>query len=186
MSSTRSGGRSAIVRTRILAAASDLVAEQGLQSVTIPEIARRAGVAPTSLYRRWGNSGALLLDMAAEKLEQKYPLPDEGSVEKDLKMWTQRVAAGLSTSTDEANFFRILLAVSDITPEKRIAALTPRIEQLKSMLKRGQERGELSPGIDDVINYLLAPLYMRALIGLPTDNSLAEQLVNRLLKPMPT
>ncbi|WP_116610289.1 TetR/AcrR family transcriptional regulator [Paraburkholderia unamae] len=183
MSSTRSGGRSAIVRAKVIAAASDLVAEKGLQSVTMPEIAQRASVAPTSLYRRWGNLGALLLDMAVERLEQKWPLPNEGSIEKDLKIWSERVAVGLNSSTDEANFFRVLLATSDVTPEKRIAALTPRIEQLKSMLERGRARGEPAPDIDDVINHLFAPLYLRALVGLPVDKALAEQLVDRLLTP---
>lgn len=180
MSSTRTGGRSAIVRAKVLAAASDLVTSKGLQNVTMPEIAQRAGVAATSLYRRWGDVGSLLLDMAVERLSHKWSLPDEGSIEGDLKCWSGRIALGLKANK-EANFFRVLLATSDVAPEKRIRALAPRLEQLEHMLQRSRARGEKTPSIDDVVNHLLAPLYIRALVGLPVDKTLAAQLVERLL-----
>ncbi|GHO98997.1 TetR family transcriptional regulator [Reticulibacter mediterranei] len=184
MSSTRSGGRSAIVRARVLAAASDLVTTKGPQNVTIPEIAQRAGVAASSLYRRWGDVGALLLEMAAERLAQKFPLPDEGSIEGDLRCWTEKIVLGLN-STEEPIFFRILLAAGDVAPEKRIKALAPRREQLQAMLERGRARGERTPTVEDLVDHLLAPLYMRALVGLPVNEALAKHLVERLLNTPP-
>ncbi len=180
MSSTRTGGRSAIVRAKVLAAASDLVATKGLQNVTMPEIAQRAGVAATSLYRRWGDVGSLLLDMAVERLAHRWPLPDEGSIEEDLKCWSERIALGLN-SPEEPNFLRVLLATWGVAPEKRIKALAPRVEQLQNMLQRSRARGEATPSVDDLVDHLLAPLYMRALFGLPIDKIFAEQLVERLL-----
>jgi len=183
MSSTRSGGRSAIVRAKVLAAASDLVATKGLQNVTMPEIAQVAGVAATSLYRRWGDVGSLLLDMAVERLSQKWPLPDEGSLEDDLKCWGERIALGLNST--ERFFFRVLLATSDVAPEARSRALAPRVEQLEAMLDRGRARGERTPSVDDVLDHLLAPLYMRALLGLAVDKALAGKLVERLLRAPP-
>ena len=180
MSSTRTGGRSAIVRTKVLNAASELATTKGLQNVSMPEIAQRAGVAVTSLYRRWGDVGSLLLDVAVERLAHKWPLPDEGSIENDLKCWGERIALGLN-SPEEPTFFRILLATSDVAPEKRIGALAPRLEQIQAMLQRGSARGETTPSVDDVVNHLLAPLYMRALIGFPVDMAFADQLVDRLL-----
>jgi AcrR family transcriptional regulator len=164
----------------VLAAASDLVATKGLPNVTMPEIAQRAGVAATSLYRRWGDVGSLLLDMAVERLSHKWPLPDEGTIEEDLKCWSERIALGLK-SNKEANFFRVLLATSDVAPEKRIGALAPRLEQLQNMLQRSRARGERTPSVDDVVDHLLAPLYMRALLGLSLDKTFAAQLVERLL-----
>jgi len=183
MSSTRSGGRSAIVRAKVLAAASDLVATKGLQNVTMPEIAQRAGVAATSLYRRWGDVGSLLLDMAVDRLAHKWPLPDEGSIEDDLKRWSERIALGLN-STEEPKFFRVLLATTDIAPEKRIKALAPRREQLEAMLQRSKMRGERTPSVDDLIDHILSPLYMRALVGLPVDKARAKLLVERLLNAL--
>lgn len=181
MSSIRTGGRSAIIRAKVLAAASELVASNGLQNVTMPEIAQRAGVAATSLYRRWGDIGSLLLDMATERLSQKFPMPEEGSIKEDLKYWCGRIAAGLNSS-DEPDFLRVLFATWDLTPEKRKKALAPRIEQIETMLQRGRARGEMTPSLEEVLDHLLAPLYIRALLGIVVDESLAEELVERLMK----
>lgn len=180
MSSTRLGGRSAIVRAKVLAAASDLVATKGLKNVTMPEIAQLAGVAATSLYRRWGNVNSLLLDMSVERLAQKFPVPDEGSIERDLVRWTERIALGLN-STEEAKFFRVLLATSELAPEMRMKALAPRLEQLEAMLQRSKARGERAPTIDDIIDYIISPMYMRALLGRPVNKAFAKQLVKRVL-----
>jgi len=180
MSITRAGGRSAIVRAKVLAAASELVATQGLRNVTLPEIAQRAGVAGTSVYRRWGDINSLLLDMSVERLAQKFPVPDEGSIKKDLELWGERIALGLN-STEEAKFFRILLATSELEPEQRMKALAPRLEQLEAMVQRSRSRGEKAPSVDEIFDYIISPLYMRALLGRPVDRSLANQLVHRLL-----
>lgn len=180
MSSTRSGGRSAAVRAKVLAAANDLVAAKGLHGVTMPEIAQRSGVAATSLYRRWGDIGSLLLDMAIERLAQKWPLPDEGTIEGDLKFWSRRIAVGLNAA-GEATFFRVLLATWKAAPDNREDIFTSRREQLEAMLQRGRARGERTPLIEDVIDHLLAPLYMRALLGLPVNEAFADKLVRRLL-----
>lgn len=180
MSSSRPGGRSAANRAKVLAAARELVAAKGPQNVTMPEIAQRAGIAATSLYRRWGDLGSLLLDMAVERLGEMSPLPDEGSVAADLRAWSGRIADGLKTP-GEAMFFRVLLATWDVAPDRRAMALLPRREQLEAMLARGRARGEAVPAIDEVMDHLLAPLYMRALVGLPVDRALAERLVERLL-----
>ncbi len=164
----------------MLAAASDLVSTKGLGNVTLPEIAQRAGVAATSLYRRWGDVGSLLLDMAVERLAQEFPLPDEGSIEEDLKCWSRRIARALN-SPAEPNFLRVLLATWEVAPETRISALAPRVEQLQNMLGRSRARGERTPSLEEVIDHLLAPLYMRALFGLSVNEAFAEQLVERLL-----
>lgn len=181
MSSPRPGGRSAIVRAKVLAAASELVMEKGAHNVTMPDIAQRARVAATSVYRRWEDVGSLLLDMAADRLADKSPLPDEGSLDADLKRWAGRIADGIN-SADEPTFLRVLFATSDTTAEKRGAALAPRVAEIEAMLERGRARGEKPPSVNDVIDHLLAPLYLRALIGLRVDRPFAEGLVDRLLK----
>lgn len=181
MSRVRSGGRSAAVRAKVLASARDLVLSRGVQNVTIPEIAQHAGVAPTSLYRRWGNVSALLLDMAVNRLADRWPLPDEGSVEADLKTWSACIVRGLN-APEEPSFLRILLTSWDLPPAKRVEALTPRLTQLEEMLQRGTDRGEAVPPVEDVVDHILAPLYMRGLLGLPVDEAYAERAVDRLLQ----
>ncbi len=46
----------------ILTAAVDLLAERGLAAMSIEEVAARAGVGKTTIYRRWPSKGLLALD----------------------------------------------------------------------------------------------------------------------------
>ena len=56
----RPGGRSARVQAAVYAAVGELVSEGHRDSVTVPQVAERAGVNPTSVYRRWGSVDALM------------------------------------------------------------------------------------------------------------------------------
>ncbi|MGW5160998.1 TetR/AcrR family transcriptional regulator, partial [Nonomuraea wenchangensis] len=62
------GGRSARVRAAVHQAVTDLVGEHGYGNFTIGDVAARAGVADTSLYRRWGNLQTLLGDVLLTRL----------------------------------------------------------------------------------------------------------------------
>ncbi len=70
----RPGGRSARNKAAVFEAAAALLAEQGHEAVTMTDIAERAGMAPTSLYRRWGDVRALMMEVAVEKLMRERPL----------------------------------------------------------------------------------------------------------------
>jgi len=63
----------------------------------------------------------------------------------------------------------------------RSAVLTPRSKQISTMLARARERGEKTPSTSEVLDHLLAPLYVRALFGSPANEAFAETLVERLL-----
>ena len=67
---TRPGGRSARVRDAVHKAVVELLAD-GEIDVAIPKIAERAGVNPTSIYRRWGSRDHLLLDAAVTRLRKR-------------------------------------------------------------------------------------------------------------------
>lgn len=70
----RPGGRSARVQDAVHKATCQLLDEQGRASVTVPMIAARAGVTPSTIYRRWGDVVELLADVAIERLR-----PDIGT-----------------------------------------------------------------------------------------------------------
>ena len=48
------------------------------------------------------------------------------------------------------------------------------------MLDRAQKRGEWAPSAFEVIDYLLAPLYVHGLFGATGDNGVVECLIDRL------
>jgi AcrR family transcriptional regulator len=179
---SRPGGRSARTRAQVFGAAAALVAERGHDKVAMTDIAERAGVAATSLYRRWGDVRALIMEVAVEQLMREWPLPDTGSLDGDLRLWARRVAASLR-SHEGSSFFRAFIATAapagSAGPERTLA-LNRRLEQIVTMLERARQRGETPPTVAEVMDHLLAPLYVRALFGTPADEAFAERLVERL------
>ena len=64
----RQGGRSARIQEAVHAATQALLNEVGRGEINVPMIAERAGVTPSTVYRRWGDLAQLLADTAAERL----------------------------------------------------------------------------------------------------------------------
>jgi AcrR family transcriptional regulator len=183
MSTSRTGGRSARVREAVFEAASALLLERGLGGVSMPDVAQRAGVAATSLYRRWGGVTELLMDLAVERLERESPLPDTGSLAGDLSVWGRGVAR-IMRSPEGSAFFRVLVATAPASGSDaaaRSGALYRRFGEIEAMLDRARARGEAVPTGWDIIDHLLAPLYVRTLVGAPPDEVFAQALVDRLL-----
>ena len=183
MRKPRPGGRTAQTRAAVFAAVEALLAEKPPAEVSMVEIAERAGVAATSLYRRWGDVRALLMEVAVERLMQDWPLPDTGTLRGDLTAWTKAIAASLANPAGSI-FFRVYVGTAPASGEEnsgRAQALMRRIEQIGAMLERAWARGEAAPHVFEVTDHLLAPIYMRVLFGFPVDESTAEGLVTYLL-----
>lgn len=176
----RPGGRTARTTEAVYAAVNGLLAERPSAEITLPMIAELAGVAATSLYRRWGDVRTLLLEAAVARLVREQPLPDTGSLRRDLVTWARAVATSLATH-DGAVFLRIQVGFGVAGPESQ-RAMAPRLEEIEDMLKRARARGELAPDILQVTDHLLGPLYMRALFGAPADEAAAEGLVDDVLQ----
>src|SRR4051812_27430671 len=98
----RTGGRSAAVASAIRYAVEELVRERGAERVTIPMVAERAGVNPTSIYRRWGDAATMLNDIATYRLDPDRPLPGTGDLRADLIGWTGELVAHYSKPINAA------------------------------------------------------------------------------------
>jgi AcrR family transcriptional regulator len=180
----RPGGRTAQTKSSVFDAVRALVTERGYSSLTMTDIAEAAGVAATSLYRRWGDVRVLVMEVAVERLVQEHPLPDTGTLSQDLQVWARSIAASLSSKEGSSFFQAFIASALPAGPDSaaRRAALKPRVAQLETMLDRARARGEAAPPIEDVVDMLLAPLYTRTLFGMPANEALADRLVQRLLR----
>ncbi|MGQ2994533.1 TetR/AcrR family transcriptional regulator [Variovorax sp.] len=180
---SRPGGRTARTKEAALEAATALMAERKGEAITMAEVAERAGVAPTSLYRRWPDVRALIAEAAVGQLMREQPMPDTGSLRGDLCAWAR--AAAQQIASGESVLFQALAANAASAGAGRKASgaepLQPRGRQIAAMLERARERAEAAPPVADVLDHVLAPLYMRALFGAPADADYAEKLVDRLL-----
>ena len=183
MPKPRPGGRSTRIRAAVFNAADALLAVKKPAEVTMLDIAERAGVAASSLYRRWGDVQALLMDVATDRLMRDSPLPDTGALRGDLLGWAKSVATSLA-NPDSSVFVRVFLATAP-TPETNAAArgeaLIRRRDEIEALLERARQRGEPAPQVGEVIDCILAPLYLRMLFGTPEGEGYATDLVDRLL-----
>jgi AcrR family transcriptional regulator len=175
----RPGGRSAVVRERVYAAVGQFVGEGRRESMTIPQVAERAGVNPTSIYRRWGTIDALLEEVAVAVLTRDEPMPDTGSVAGDLRAWAGAIAADI-TRPQRRTYLRALISTRN-DPVESCPCWSQRIEQAEQMISRARQRGEAAPSAAQVMDHVVAPLYHHAVFGLAVDPDYADALVGDVL-----
>ncbi|MEW1862901.1 TetR/AcrR family transcriptional regulator [Streptomyces sp. NPDC088194] len=180
----RPGGRSARVGAEVHQAVTDLISERGYGNFTVGDVAARAGVADSSIYRRWGRLETLLTDVALTRLNAQSPMPDTGSLAGDLHTYAANVAREI-TGPDGPALLRLAFALSNNGEEGRRAGDDLRAErtrQLQSMLDRAHDRGEHAPDAFTVLDHILAPMYIRVLFGIvPLTPEYVDGLVDRLL-----
>lgn len=179
MANKRPGGRSERVRAAVHQAVTDLVAERGYGNVTVGEVAARAGVADTSIYRRWGTLEALTMDVAITWLTTNSPIPDTGSLDGDLRAYAAGVARDVSGPEGLA-VLRLVIALSD-TGEAGVAARDQFVAERGRQLREMLDRAENSPDALEVLDHILAPIYVRTLFGAgPLTPAYVDSLVDRL------
>ena len=79
----RPGGRSARVRRAVLDAALDVLHAHGMEGLAVTDVAARAGVHETSIYRRWGTREHLIVDALLEEAEEHLEMVKELRSEKE-------------------------------------------------------------------------------------------------------
>lgn len=97
----RTGGRSERVVTAVLDATLAEVGRVGFAALRLEDVAERAGVAKTTLYRRWPTKARLVFDaLRAHAVEEE--IPDTGSLRADLLLMVERLQRTMTTPAGRA------------------------------------------------------------------------------------
>lgn len=155
----RTGGRSARVQTSIYAAVRDLSQEQERSELSVPMIAARAGVTPSTIYRRWGDLTALLADAAVERLRPDEPV-DCGNLRDDLRTWLEVYLEEMSSAPGRELMRDVVASSATLCSGKCLNMVR---DQLQIIIDRAQERGEQSPSSDELVDAVVAPVIYRIL-----------------------
>ncbi|MFJ8825424.1 TetR/AcrR family transcriptional regulator [Streptomyces sp. NPDC102467] len=158
---TRPGGRSARVQESVHTAVRELVDEAGREALTVPLVAARAGVTPSTVYRRWGDLQELLSDVAVERLRPETGPADLGSLRADLDAWAEQFLDEMASPPGRAYIRDALLGDPDGTNAGRCSAYAA--EQIDAVLNRATRRGEAVPDTERVIDRVVAPMMYRIL-----------------------
>jgi AcrR family transcriptional regulator len=130
----------------IVSAAVAIFLDGGLQRMTVPGVAAAAGVAKTTVYRRYPSPSQLAL-AAIGRLNASIAEPDTGSARGDLIVTLEAVRRRIdptvtATVLVEAQEHPEIL---DIAREKMIG---PAVERFRRVLSKGVQSGELQPQLD--------------------------------------
>ncbi|MFL6057205.1 MAG: TetR/AcrR family transcriptional regulator [Actinoallomurus sp.] len=127
-----------------------LAEEGGVAGVSIEAVAARAGVGKTTIYRRWPNKEALIIDALAA-LKEPFPEPRGESVREDLIALARAFVADKSDKKRMDCYWSVL-GSSERYPELMARftreVIEPRREVMREILRRGIASGELRPDLD--------------------------------------
>jgi AcrR family transcriptional regulator len=142
--------RSAAADAAILAATREALVELGWSKLTLGDVATRAGVAKTTLYRRWAGKNELVVDAVAE-LFGELELPDRGSLTADIEGVVLQFAALLARPEAKSGLMAVVAeSTRDDALRERIRSSI--VEPQKGLVLEGraraQARGELPPESD--------------------------------------
>lgn len=179
-SMTRPGGRTARVRDAVLRATGDLLADSGFAALDLAEVARRADVGRTTVYRRWGTPTALVADLLVAMAEESSPRTRTGSIADDLRANARLVQSTLADER-QGTLFKAVVVAGACDSEAAHALhgfYATRIDEWAPCVEEAVGRGELPAGTEarQVIAAVSAPLYYALLqSGQPLTEELAEQ-----------
>ncbi len=174
----RLGGRSAQVRRAVFEATMDLLQARGYEALSIAEVAARAGVHETSIYRRWKTKETLVLEMLRARAQEELPIPDTGSVRSDLIALLQEVIQFLHSPIGWA-MLQMGVLTKDLTSSRHFY-WADRLQQFNMLVERAKARGEVPIQIEPqlLLETVIGPVYVRFLL---TDELLDETLPERIV-----
>ncbi|MEX2983700.1 TetR/AcrR family transcriptional regulator [Streptomyces sp. C36] len=161
----------------ILHATRTALVELGWGKLTMGDVAARAGVAKTTLYRRWASKNELVVDAVAALFDEHLELPDRGSLQADIEGVVLRFAALLERPETKT----ALMAV--VAESTRDDALRDRIrsaivDRQKSLVllgrERAQARGELPREDDPEVAARTADLIFDVIAGAVVHRTLVS------------
>jgi AcrR family transcriptional regulator len=163
----------------VLDATAAELARQGYAAMRIEDIAARAGVHKTTIYRRWPTKAELVIAMVEARSTERVPVPDLGSLEADLHAFATSIIENLAR--DGASIARAVVAAAATEPELREGAAAfwaRRFEVASEMVDRARARDEIpaDTSADSLIECLIGPLFVRVLLtDVPLDDGLAQR-----------
>jgi AcrR family transcriptional regulator len=151
-------------RATVLAYATELLESRGVGGFSIDEVARRSGVAKTTIYRHWHTREDLILE-ACSTMDGDYTTPDTGTVHGDLRAFV----ADISDMVRNAGWASVLPSVIDAAERSPdFAVVHSRIQRghaapVHEIIERATARGELPAGADAAVATasLLGPVFYR-------------------------
>lgn len=173
---------STAARAELLRATAELLVTEGIAAVSVEAVARRAGVAKTTLYRHFGGIDGLVFAAAAASVSETDG-PDTGSLAGDLRE-IHRCYLEIARSSTNREVFAWMLTRAMQSPEAAALFRRERIQPRGPTvvaLQRAIARGELPPttDVDLAMHVIQGPLISKRIID---DTDLTDDELDALVE----
>jgi AcrR family transcriptional regulator len=183
--------RSEKARQAILDAAIELLLEEGVEAVSMDEVADHAGVSKATIYRWWPSKETLTLDALYHEWETRAPTrADTGSLRGDLLALLRPWIRQLHTRP----YGRVLAALiteartdPEFAKEYRAHFVELRRDPARLIFRRAIDRGEIpaTTDVDLALDLIYGPVYHRLLHDhAPLNDRFLRDLVDAVLRSL--
>lgn len=155
-------------KAAIMATTLKLLAERGVAATTIDAISERSGVAKTTIYRHWPSKPEVVVDAIGSVLDAPVD-PDTGDLTGDLCALLHGLAEGLADEPLQGLMSSLMEAAAH---DAELADLhrrhvACRHDVVRQALRRGIDRGELSPDVDfdEIVAQLAGPIFYQQMVA---------------------
>ncbi|MFK8908667.1 TetR/AcrR family transcriptional regulator [Streptomyces sp. YS-3] len=172
-------------RAAALAAARDLLIEQGWSAVTHVAVAARSGVGRTTLYRHWPDASGLVRDVIAERISTAHT-PPTGVLRDDLVRELDGLRRLLHDPVSDRGLRAVIerAGVDPVFAQLKEALYREGSRVFRTVLDAAKARGELAADLDPdlAVDQLAGPLmYRRLLAGRQITAEYVERVVDDFL-----
>ena len=170
----------------ILETAIDLVIELGFRTVSVESLAAKTGVAKTTIYRRWPNKAAVVMDAFMERLSGTQFPPNRRPTES-VRLQMHSMARAFRSK--DGVVLKALLAEAQFDAELATAIrerwTLPRRKLALAVFQQAISQGELRSDIDleATIDLLYAPMYYRLQMGTgPLSDAYIDEIFDQVMQ----
>lgn len=172
-------------KDKVLQMTSELLAENGVSGLSVDEVARRSGVAKTTIYRHWPTRTDLVVD-ACLQLGTRAEVPNTGTFVSDVQALMTTIANLLNTAR-WSSVMPSIIDAAERNPE--LAEVFISIQRghtmpFQEIIARAMSKGELPPSIDvgALIAALIGSVYYRRWFSRePLDEAFIAAVVKNVL-----
>ena len=176
---SRGRPRSTKVHRSILEATLALLAEVGVERLSIEMVAQRAGVGKSSIYRRWSSKEALIVD-ALEQIKPQLNTSIQGDLHEVLFELARNFIQQMNTPLGKQ---MLSMLISTLSGNSQISESfwekhsLPKTKEISSVIENYREKEQLRNDINiDLVSDLLIGFIMYQLLFKPPSSDLETDL----------
>jgi AcrR family transcriptional regulator len=175
--------RNDTLQRKILKTALEQVFASGFCEVSVESIAAGAAVGKTTVYRRWPNKAAVIMDAFLMEVEPNTVFPPKARAIDSL--YAQMLSQVKVFRGKYGILIRALIGEAQLDPDMREAFrerwIMPRRRKLKTVIEEAMRQGDFRKDIDleYTMDMLYAPIYYRLLTG---SGPISDSFVHGLLE----